>query len=246
MSSATAQQAYLRGRYFWGRRKPDGLRKAVEYLEEAVRLDPSYALAHAGLADAYVILSGYSLAAQHETIPKARRAADRASTLDPTLAEPYATLALIAMNYDWDWAGADRLYRRAIELNPNFATARAWYREYLAFLGRFDEGLTQIQRAHELDPLSLIIATDIGKVLIIARRYDAAVAQLTTVLEMDLHFDPARNWRLSALGYRGSHDEAIAEVERSQMKSDPAGALTGMVILNARAGRDAAARRYFA
>jgi DNA-binding winged helix-turn-helix (wHTH) protein/TolB-like protein/Tfp pilus assembly protein PilF len=243
-ASAAAQQAYLKGRYFWGRRTPEGLRKATTHLEEAVRLDPAYALAHAALADTYVILPGYDAGAnQHEHIAKARAAAQRALALDPTLAEAHATLALIAMNYDWDWAGTDRLYRRAIELNPNYATARAWYGEYLAFMGRFDDGLVEIRRAHELDPLSLIIATDIGKVLIIARRYDEAVAQLTAVLDLDPHFDAARDWRLSALGYRGSLDEALAEVDRSQTPRDPLGALSSLVILNVRAGRMTTARR---
>ena len=242
--SAAAQQAYLKGRYFLSRRTREAIHKAVDQLEEAVRLDPAYALAHAALAETFVILPGYDPTAnQHEHIAKSRAAAERALAIDPTLAEAHTTLALIAINYDWDWAGADRRFRRAIELNPNYATARAWYGEYLAFMGRFDEGLTEIRRAHALDPLSLIIATDIGKVLIIARRYDEAVAHLTTVLEMDPHFDMARNWRLSALGYRGSHDEALAEVERTQAKSDPTGALSSQVILHARAGRMDAARR---
>src|SRR5262249_33708945 len=137
-------------------------------------------------------LSGYHLTSQYEMIPKARAEAQTALELDPTLAEAYTTLALIAMNYDWAWDEADRLYQRAIQLNPYYATAHAWRGEYLAYMGRFEEGLAELRRGQELDPLSLIIATDVGKALILARRYDDALRQLDRVLEVDPQFAQAR------------------------------------------------------
>jgi DNA-binding winged helix-turn-helix (wHTH) protein/TolB-like protein/cytochrome c-type biogenesis protein CcmH/NrfG len=210
---ADAHLAYLRGRYYWNRRTPDDLEKAVASLEDAVRKDPSYALAYAGLADAYVISSGYSLIPPRQIMPKARAAARRALDLNPSIAEPHTTLALIAMNYDWDWAEAERQYLIAIDLNPNYAVAHAWYGEYLAFMGRFDEGIRENARAQELDPLSIIISTDGGKILGLAGEYDRAIVQLRKTLEMDPSYLMARVFLARVYSEKGLHEQAFATLD---------------------------------
>jgi TolB-like protein len=211
-----AHLAYLRGRYLWNKRTPADLRRAVELLEAAIRLDPSYSLAYSGLSDAYLILGGYSVVSQGQAIPKARVAAQRALALDATLAEAHASLALIAMNYDWDWSEADRQYRIAIDLSPNYPVAHAWYGEYLAFMGRFAEGIAHNARAQELDPLSLIISTDGGKIFVLARQYDRAIAQLEQTLEMDPHYMMAHVFLARALLGAGRAADAVSVIEAAE------------------------------
>jgi serine/threonine-protein kinase len=245
-----AHDAYLRGRYIWNRRSWEALRQALAYHEQAVRLDPNYALAYAGLADAYVLVGGYHLTGQHETIPKARAAAERALALDPTLAEPHTTLALIAMQYDFDWEGAEREYQRAIAINPNYATAHAWYGEYLAFMGRFDEGLAEFARARELDPLSLSIASDVGKALFLARRYEAAITELNKVLEADPQYGPALLWRENSYAQLGRYEDALAD-HRARFpggvaSTEDAGRLTDAIVVHGMAGRRDLARQNLA
>jgi DNA-binding winged helix-turn-helix (wHTH) protein/TolB-like protein/Tfp pilus assembly protein PilF len=221
-TSAEAHQAYMKGRYFWNKRTQEGLKKSVDYFKQAVEADPGYALAHAGLADAYLLLGGYAVESQAEAIPKAREAAKRALALDQTLAEPHATLGLIAENYDWDWAEAESEYRRAVELNPNYATARHWRGEFLAFMGRHDEAVAEIRRAQELDPLSLIISVDVAKVYYLGRRYDLAAEQAKKTLEMDPDFAYARSILGFCYSALGRHEEAIAEIRRiKNLEDDP-------------------------
>jgi DNA-binding winged helix-turn-helix (wHTH) protein/TolB-like protein len=209
--SPEANLAYLRGRYFWGRRTRDGLERAVASLEQAVQIDPAFALGHAGLSDAYLLLSGFRN--ESEMIPRARAAALKALELDPALGEAHAALGLIAMNYDWDWPGAEREFQTAIRLSPQYATVHHWYGEYLAYMGRFDEALSEIQRAAELDPLSLIIGADTGKILILARRYDEAVASLRRTLELDASFPLARAFLAVAHSAAGDHPAAIRALQ---------------------------------
>ena len=240
-----AHEAYLRGRYSWNQRTLDGLQKAVNFHEEAVRLDPGYALAYAGLADSYVLLSGYHFASQHEMIPKARAAAEKATSLDPTLAQPYTTLALIAMNYDWAWSEAERLYQKAIALNPQYATAHAWYGEYLVFMGRFDEGFAEFSRARELDPLSVIIATDVGKALFVARRYSDAIAALTAVLETTPNYRMALQWRGSAYLQSGQPDKTLADLTAAPaFKPEDVDSETTLIWFHAQAGRRSVAQQH--
>jgi DNA-binding winged helix-turn-helix (wHTH) protein/TolB-like protein/tetratricopeptide (TPR) repeat protein len=243
-SVPAAHDAFLRGRYYWNQRAPEELKKAIELHEQAIRLDPGYALAHAALADDYHTLSGYHRAPQHEMIPKARAEAQKALELDPSLVEAHTTLALIAMNYDWAWAESERLYRRAIELNPNYATAHAWYGEYLAYMGRFDEGLAELRRAQELDPLSKIIASDVAKSLNLARRYDEAFIQANKVLEVDPAYSMARHWKRFAMIFTGRSAEAVTELMKPPFDENELGAVHDLVTYNARAGRTAVARRY--
>jgi DNA-binding winged helix-turn-helix (wHTH) protein/TolB-like protein len=216
--SPEANLAYLRGRYFWGRRTRDGLERAVASLEHAVQIDPAFALGHAGLSDAYLLLSGFRN--ESETIPGARAAALKALELDPTLGEAHASLGLIAMNYDWDWRAAEREFQAAIRLSPQYATAHHWYGEYLAYMGRFDEAVAEIERATALDPLSLIIGTDTGKILILARRYDDAIASLRRTLELDPSYPLARAFLAIALSAVGDHAESIRALEVPGQEDD--------------------------
>ncbi len=213
-----AYDLYLRGRYCWNKRTPRGLQQAIEYFQQAIAKDPGYAHAYAGLADSYALLSGFSLTPQTESMPKARAAALKALQLDDGLAEAHTSLALITENYDWDWKTAEKEYRRAIALNPNYATAHQWYAEYLAQQGRFDEALAESERARQLDPLSLIIATDNGMILYYARHYDRAIAQFDAVLEMEPNFQQAR---VVAGAYveQGRFAEALSSA--SSLESDP-------------------------
>ena len=209
-----AYQAYLKGLYFWNKRTKEGYQKAVEYFNQAIEIDPTYAQAYVGLGHAYAYLGGHDLASQSESIAKQRAAAKRALELDETLSEAHASLGLIAMNSDWDWHEAEREFKRAIELNPNYATAHAWYGEFLAFMGRFEEGVAEIKRGQELDPLSLVINTDVAKVYTQTRRYDEAIEQYKRALEMDPEFEVAHGLLALTYSLKGMHEEALSELRK--------------------------------
>jgi DNA-binding winged helix-turn-helix (wHTH) protein/tetratricopeptide (TPR) repeat protein len=183
--SPEAFQTFIRGRYFWNKRTAEGLRKALGYAQQALALDPAYALAYVGLADSYNLLVGHGGLAPKDCFPKAKAAARRALEIDETLAEAYVSLAFVNSRYEWDWPRAEANFRRAIELKPCYPTAHHWYGEALAGLGRFDESVAALRRAQELDPLSLPINTDLAQSLYYARRYDESEAQLAATLEMD-------------------------------------------------------------
>jgi len=186
--SYEAYDLYLKGQYFWNKRTVEGFQKAIDYFQAAADKDPGYGQAFAGLANSYALLGGYSGVPQTKFIEKARAAALRALTIDERLPEAHCALALIVQNFDWDWDTAEKEYRRAIELNPNYATAHQWYAEHLALLGRFDEALSESEIARQLDPFSLIIAVDNGAILYFSRQYDRAVEKLRAVLEIDPNF----------------------------------------------------------
>lgn len=242
-----AWQLYLRGRYFWNKRTDEGLKKGLEYFSQATKKDPNYALAWAGLADSYNLLSYYSLSSPEDSFPKAKAAAQKALVLDDTLAEAHASLGLAMMAYDRDTAGAERAYQRALALNPNYPTAHQWYAEFLTAQGRFDEALREITRARELDPLSLITNSVEGFVLYYARRYDVAATQLQKQLEFDPDFWPTR-WFLSwAYSAQGQYQEALAELERARVLSGNNYAIvTELGYVYAAAGRKEDARRVLA
>jgi TolB-like protein/DNA-binding winged helix-turn-helix (wHTH) protein/Tfp pilus assembly protein PilF len=201
--SIEAYDLYLKALYFWNKRTAEGFARAVDYFQQSIKQDATYARAYAGLADSYTLIGGYSGFSPKDLMEKARSAAQKAVDLDDSLAETHTAKALVAQTLDWDWPTAEAEYRRAIALNPNYATAHHWYAEYLALMGRFDEAEKQIEQARQLDPLSLIIATDHGVFLYYARRYDAAIEQLRSVLEMDPAYPRA-----------GMIDEAYVEAGR--------------------------------
>jgi eukaryotic-like serine/threonine-protein kinase len=210
-SNPLANEAYLKGRYVWLQRNLDSFHQAKEYFAQAIGLDPNYAQAYAGLADAYQFMGASDPRNSKENYDKAKSACRSALQLDPTLAEAHASAGLVAMNYDWDWPLAERELRRAIALDSNNALFYDWYAEYLMAVGRTDESLANMERARELDPDSVLINSDFGKLLFFARRYDEAEAQLKTTLHMDPDV-PQAHWFL-ALTYLMKHrfDDAISE-----------------------------------
>ncbi|HEX6729031.1 MAG TPA: tetratricopeptide repeat protein, partial [Pyrinomonadaceae bacterium] len=208
-----AYQLYLRGRFYWNKRSEEGLLKSLEYFQQAIEKDPGFALAYSGLADSYILLGAPDAAGgipPAEALPKAKTAALKALEIDDTLAEAHASLAH-AKYYDREWPAPEQAYKRAIELNPNYPTAPSWYAVYLMSLGRFDEALVQIQRAQELDPLSLPINMTLGWVLLTARRPEESVQQLRKTLEMDPNFILTHHRLGLAYEQQANYDDAIAE-----------------------------------
>jgi TolB-like protein/Tfp pilus assembly protein PilF len=213
--NSEAYQFYLKGRYHWNRRSAEGVQKALEYFQQATAVDPTYALAYAGIADSYTVGRGsYLRLAPREAYPKARVAAQKAIELDDNLAEAHTSMASIKFEYDWDWAAAEREDKRALELNPNYATAHQWYGEFLWGMGRFDEATAQIKKALELDPLSLIINAVLGWNYLYQRQYARALEQCQKTLEMDPRFGNAQLcvFISAALGGRG--EEALQALSR--------------------------------
>jgi len=186
-----AYDLYLQGRFFLNKRTVEGFERAVDYFQQAIAKDAGYARAYAGLADAYALIGAYLVVPPNEIMPKARAAAQKAAELNPSLPEAHAALAVIAQDYDWDWRTAEKEYRRAIELDANYATAHHWYAEELALVGRFPEALAEIERARQLDPLSLIIEADLGAILFYSRQYDRAIEKFRAVLDVEPCFPRA-------------------------------------------------------
>ena len=215
--NAEAYEAYLRGRYFWNKRTKEGLVRATAYFHNSIDTDPNYARAYSGLADSYA-LSGdweYGILSPQDAFPKAKAAATKALALDDNLSEAHTSLAFIRDLYDWDWASAEKEYKRALALNPSYATAHHWYAWHLVVMGRNDEGIAELKQAESLDPLSLIISADLADALCIARRYDESMRQSQKTLEMDPRFAVAHYQLGQALEQKHRHDEAIAEFRRA-------------------------------
>jgi TolB-like protein/DNA-binding winged helix-turn-helix (wHTH) protein/Tfp pilus assembly protein PilF len=219
-----AYQAYLKGRYFWNKRTEEGFNKGIEYFNQAIAIDPNYALAYVGLADCYNMLNGYDVLPPKDSAPKAKEAATKALKIDETLAEAHASLAYAIAQFDWDWSEAEREFKRAIELNPNYAQAHHWYALYLAMRGQSDEAMIEMRRAQELDPLSLIINANVGWLSYFARRDDQAIEQLQKTLEMDPTFSSAHVKLAWAYEQKEMPLQAIAEFQKvlSQSPDDPA------------------------
>jgi len=209
-----AYSLYIKGRYFWNKRTAEGLRKSIDYFKQAIEKDPNYALAYAGLADAYVVLPGHEGLTMAETHPQARAYALKALEINNNLPEPHVTLASIAADY-WRWEEADKQFKQALELNPNYATAHQWHGEYLLHVGRVEEAFQEFKRAQELDPTSLIISALVGETLYLSRRFDESIDQCQKTLEMDPDFMVA-HWFL-AMNYqqKGMHAEARSEFEKA-------------------------------
>jgi TolB-like protein/Flp pilus assembly protein TadD len=201
---------YLKGRYHWNKRSAEGLRLGLRFFEDAVSIDPDWALGWAGLGDSYAVLADYGLLPQDAAVPSANRAAEKATELDPTLAEAYATLGLLRSRYGWKWDEAAVFFRKAIELNPGYATAHFWYGvDYLAMRGRFEEALAEAELAISLDPLSAIAQEGRGFVLMVARRYPEAMAQYNALLEFEPSFYKAWTSRGRVYTQMGEYAKAI-------------------------------------
>jgi TolB-like protein/DNA-binding winged helix-turn-helix (wHTH) protein len=211
-SRANSYEVYdlcLKGRYFWNKRTGEGFRQAANYFQQAIDKDPNYGAAYAGLADTFGLMSTWYEGPQNELMPKARTAALRALELDESLAEAHASLALIKENYDYDWPGAEREFRRAIQLNPQYATAHQWYAESLSWQGRFQEAFAESEQARRLDPLSPIIGSDYASILYYSHQYDAALKQIRSVLELDPNFEHAQGEMVPSYLQLGKYGEAI-------------------------------------
>jgi TolB-like protein/Tfp pilus assembly protein PilF len=213
-ANSDAYRFYLQGRFYWNKREEKDFRKAVDYYDQAIALDPNYALAYGGLADTYALLSTFGFIPATEGIPKARELARQASALDDSLAEPHTTLAYLALTYDYDFATSEREFKHAIELNPNYATAHQWYAELLTNAGRFDEAAAEFRRSLEIEPLSIPINWDYGRFLYNARRFDESIAQHKKTIELDPSF--ARAHRTLAEVYRMKGDYANTVEERAR------------------------------
>jgi DNA-binding SARP family transcriptional activator/TolB-like protein/Tfp pilus assembly protein PilF len=208
-----AYDLYLQGRAFWNQRTPNSLQTAARYFERAVRQDPTFAHAYAGLAEVYELFPDYGIGPPSEAHPKAKAAALQALALDSTLAEAHVVLADVREFYDWNWPGAEREFRHAIALDPSNAIAHHWYADYLVVVGRLDEALTETERAHTLDPLSRSISSDKGNILYYSRRYDEAIGQLRRTLELDPDFAVAHDVLGSVFVAEGRLPEAVAELK---------------------------------
>jgi len=209
-----AHQLYLKGRYLWNKRSAEELKKAIEYFEKAIEKDPDYAMAYAGLADSYLILPGYLPMPPKEANSRAKEAALKALEIDDKLAEAHTSLAAVKWNY-WEWKDSENGFKRAIELNPGYATAHHWYAYYLMLVGRHDESMVEIKLAQELDPHSLIINANVGYMLYHARRYDQAIEHYKNRLEMDPDFDLLLIYLGRAYVQTGKYEEAIAEFQEA-------------------------------
>lgn len=217
-----ARESYMRGRFYWNRRTQESLHKGIDAFQEAISADPNYALAYSGLADSYVLLASYSGEPVRLANSSARSSALSAVHLDPTLAEPHASLAMIYFYADWDAPAAEQEFQRAIALEPNYATAHHWYGLDLASMGRLDQSLYEVRKAEELDPLSPMIATNIGWVLYLQRHYPEAEVAFRKVLEMDPSFVRAHTRLGITLMTEQKYKEAIAELQTSlKLASDP-------------------------
>ena len=210
-----AYQLYLKGRHEWNKRTPEGLKKSIEYFNQAIEKDPGYALAYAGLADVYNVATVYLGLSPKDVFPQAKAAAAKAVELDDTLAEAHSALATVKGQYDRDWAGAEREFRRAIELNPGYPTAHYFYGFVsLCPMGRFEEAIAELKKAIELDPFSGTVNSNLGWTLYFARQYDQAIAQCRKTLEIDPNFSLPHTRLLEAYEQKGMYEEAIAEIEK--------------------------------
>jgi TolB-like protein/DNA-binding winged helix-turn-helix (wHTH) protein/Flp pilus assembly protein TadD len=217
-----AYEAYLKGRYFWNKRTGEGLQRAKGYFDQAVATDPHYAQAYSGLADTYALLGDwqYAVMTAKEALPRAKAAAVRALELDPTLGEAHTSLGFILDGFDWDGESADREFRRGIALNPGYATAHHWYAWHLSLLARHRDAIAEMRKAESLDPLSLIIKSDLAELLLIAHFADASIQQSRRTIDLDVTFSMAHNQLGQAYLQQQQYEEAIAELQKAIQLSD--------------------------
>jgi tetratricopeptide (TPR) repeat protein len=217
-----AYEAYLKGRFFWNKRTEEGFRRAIEFFEAAIAKDPNYAQAYAGLADTYVLLAGYGFEPENDAMPKAKAAALHSIQIDDTLAEPYVSLGMIYGQYEWNWAESEKNLKRAIALNPNYSVAHHFYGDgYLSAVCRTDEAIAELRKAQELDPLSLVIATDLAKRLCYAGRFDEGMKRFQDVLNVDPNYPQAHLYLSEAYTLQGKYADAIAELKKADLPGNP-------------------------
>ncbi len=215
-----AYHAYLKGRYYWNKRTEEELKKGIQHFRQAIEIDPTYALAYTGLSDCYIVLANLALLPPHDSFPKARAAAMKALEIDDALAEAHCSLATVRWVYEWDRREAEREYKRALELNPNYPTAHHWYSFSLAATCRMKEAVAEIERAYDVDPLSLIITTNMGTVFYWARRYDRAIEMYLKALEIDPSLW-VTHWMIGlAFKQVGRLEEAVAELIKAAKFSE--------------------------
>jgi TolB-like protein/DNA-binding winged helix-turn-helix (wHTH) protein/Tfp pilus assembly protein PilF len=217
-----AYESYLKGRYFWNKRTADGLKVALAYFHQAVDEDPKYAPAYSGLADTYALLGDwqYAVMTPKEALPKAKEAAIKALELDTTLGEAHNSLAFVLDGFDWDLDGGGKEFQRAIQLNPGYATAHHWYAWHLSLLGRYDAAIGEMRKAESLDPLSLIINSDLAELLALARSYDKSIEQSRKTIEMDPNFAMAHNQLGQAYLEMRMYSNAITELQKAVQLSN--------------------------
>ena len=208
-----AYEAYLRGRYAWNRKGEAALQEGIQFFQKAIALEPAYAEAYSGLADSYTTLGYLSYLPPREAFPQARAAAEKALSLDDSLAEPHTSLAYVYFYFDWNWQAAESEFKKAIVLNPNYATAHDYYTYFLMSMRRPEEAKTEIERALQLDPLSVPINTDIGFQMFYTGRYDAAIEQLKKTLQMNPKFPLAHLWLGRSYQQKGMFEESMAEYQ---------------------------------
>ena len=212
-----AYGAYVRGRYFWNTGTAEGYRKAVEDFQRAIRLDPGYSLAFAGLADSYNLLGSYGEMPMREAHQKAKAAAQKAVDLDDQVAEAHTSLGAIIAAYDWEWAEAEKHFLRAIDLKPRYATAHEWYSEFLSWMGQHDKAIRAARQALDIDPVSLRANSHVGLALYRARKYDAAIERFQETLHLDQDFADAHVMLGVTLVQTGRYGEAIAEFQKARV-----------------------------
>jgi len=217
--NAKAYESYLQGRYFWNKRNTASFRKAIEYFEQALAVDSNYALAYAGLADSYIRLNESGAPMNEEAVPKAKAAIMKALAIDDSLGEAHATLGFIKFRHDWDFAGADSEFKRAVELNPNYSEAHQWYAFYLLAVGKTNEADAEIKRGQELDPLSVSFNSNLAIYLFFRHDFERSITQARKTLEMEPDFSQARATLGLSYEQKSSNKEAIAELTKAQQAS---------------------------
>jgi len=239
---APVYKEYLKARYYWNKRTPEGLTKAITQFEQVIQQAPRFAPAYAGLADCYNVLTVYEDAMPAETFSKAKAAALKALELDEGLGDAHASLGEIYFRFDWDWEAAEKEFCRAIELEPGYSTAHHWYAEYLVAMGRYDEGIAEAEKALELDPLSLIINADAGWFFDMAGKHDRALSQLRRTMELEPRFSPTHLYLGEAYLRKEMYPEATAAYRESASLGDSS-YLAPLGYAYGRAGKRAGARK---
>lgn len=239
-----AHELYLRGRYHWNKRTEAELRKSIEYFQQAIQQDPAYAASYAALADAYIVMGNWGLLAPREAYPRAKAAATKALEIDAGLAEARIALAYATHLFDWKPVAAEKEFKQALELNPNYAPGHQWYAVHLASVGQFDAAIAEIRRAQELDPLSLIIGDVAGWILSLARRCDPAIAEFRKTIELDPNFYPTHYDLGITYAECRMPTESLEEMEKARsISGDTPRTVSGLAYAYAMAGQNAKAKK---